>query len=96
MRRKATTAKSKHTPEDFAAVKQAFLDDVLAVATMEDVPPELVLNWDQTGIHLVPASTCGRWIKKGRNALKSLGPMTNDKSLQFSVEASLVIFSHCS
>ena len=56
-RRKATTAKSKHTLEDFAAVKQAFLDDVAAVATMEDVPPEVVLNWDQTGIHLVPAST---------------------------------------
>ena len=95
VRRKATTAKSKHTPEDFAAVKQAFLDDMVALATMEDVPPELVLNWDQTGIHLVPAST---WTmdKEGSNTLKSLGPMTNDKSLQFSVEASLVIFSHCS
>jgi hypothetical protein len=57
VKRKATTAKSKHTPEDFAAVKQAFLDDVEAVVTMEDIPPELVLNWDQTGIHLVPAST---------------------------------------
>ena len=44
VRRKATTAKSKHTPKDFAATKQAFLDDVVAVATMEDVPPELVLN----------------------------------------------------
>ncbi len=57
VRRKATTAKSKHTPEDFAAVKKAFLDDVVAVVTMDDIPPELVLNWDQTGIHLVPAST---------------------------------------
>ena len=35
MRRKATTAKSKHTPKDFAATKQAFLDNVVAVATME-------------------------------------------------------------
>ena len=39
VRRKATTTKSKHTPENFAAVKQAFLDDVVALATMEDVPP---------------------------------------------------------
>ena len=23
---------------------------------MEDITPELLLNWDQTGIHLVPAS----------------------------------------
>ncbi len=57
VRRKATTAKSKHTPADFAAVKKAFLDDVVAVVTMDDIPPELVLNWDQTRIHLVPAST---------------------------------------
>ena len=49
VKRKATTAKSKHTPEDFAAVKQAFLDDVVAVATMEDVPPELVPNWHSSG-----------------------------------------------
>lgn len=51
VRRKATTAKSKYAPDDFAAVKRVFLDDVVAVTTMEDVPPELVLNWDQTGIH---------------------------------------------
>ncbi len=23
---------------------------------MEEIPPELILNWDQTGIHLVPAA----------------------------------------
>ena len=57
VKRKATTAKSKQTPTDFAAAKAAFLNDVVAVVTMDDIPPELVLNWDQTGIHLVPAST---------------------------------------
>ena len=41
VRRKATTAKTKHTPEDFAAVKTAFLDDVVAVATMEDITSKL-------------------------------------------------------
>ena len=29
----------------------------MAVVTIDDIPPELILNWDQTGIHLVPAST---------------------------------------
>ena len=56
VRRKGTTAKSKHTPADFAAVKKAFLDDIVDTVTMDDIPPELILNWDQTGIHLVPAS----------------------------------------
>ena len=57
VKRKATTAKSKHTPADFAAAKESFLNDVVDVVTMDDIPSELMLNWDQTGIHLVPAST---------------------------------------
>ena len=44
VKRKATTAKSKHAPKDFTAVKRVFLGNV-AVPTMEDVPPELVVNW---------------------------------------------------
>ena len=56
VRRKATTSKSKHTPIDFAKLKEAFLDDVHAMVNMEEIPAELILNWDQTGIHLVPAS----------------------------------------
>ena len=56
VRRKATTSKSKHIPIDFAKLKEAFLDDIRAVVNMEEIPAELILNWDQTGIHLVPAS----------------------------------------
>ena len=57
VRRKATTSKNKHKPADFAKVKTAFLNDVASVVKMEEIPPELILNWDQTGIHLVPASS---------------------------------------
>ena len=76
VRRKATTAKSKYAPEDFAALKRDFLNDVAAVVTMEDVPPELALKWDQTGIHLVPAST---WTmdKEGSKRIEVSG--VNDK-----------------
>ena len=56
VRRKATTSKSKHKPGEFEKVKKGFLDDVVSVVKMEEIPPELILNWDQTGIHLVPAS----------------------------------------
>ena len=56
VRRKATTSKSKPTAADFAKAKEKFLDDVVSVVTVEEIPPELILNWDQTGIHLVPAS----------------------------------------
>ena len=57
VRRKATTSKSKHKPADFTEVKKSFLDDVQSVVMMEEIPPELILNWDQSGIHLVPASS---------------------------------------
>ena len=50
----ATTAKSKQSDADFAMLKKSFLEDIF---TMEDVPPELILNWDQTGIKLVPSSS---------------------------------------
>ena len=38
-------------------LKKSFLTDVFTTVTMEDVPPELILNWDQTGIKLVPSSS---------------------------------------
>ena len=56
VQRKATTAKSKQSNADFAMLKKSFLEDVFTTVTMEDVPPELILNWDQTGIKLVPSS----------------------------------------
>ncbi len=55
---------------------KAFLDDVVAGVTMDDIPPKLVPNWDQTGIHLVPAST---WTmdKEGSKRVEISG--ANDK-----------------
>ena len=41
---------------NFAELKQSFLDDVLTTVTMENIPPELIMNWHQTGIKLVPLS----------------------------------------
>ena len=57
VKRKATTTKSKHAPENFARLMQASLDEVVEVMEMEKVPPEVILNWDQTGINLVPVSS---------------------------------------
>ena len=41
---------------DFEEKKAAFLDAVTETVFMEEIPAELVLNWDQTGIKLVPSS----------------------------------------
>ena len=76
VQRKATTAKSKYTAQDFAGLKKAFLAGVTETVTMEEIPPELILNWDQTGIHLVPGST---WTmeKQGEKRVEMSGG--NDK-----------------
>ena len=41
----------------FEATKELFLFDYKAIAEMEDIPPALVLNWDPTGINIVPGSS---------------------------------------
>ena len=76
VRRKATTSKSKHTPQKFAELKETFLNDIAAVVGMEEITPELVLNYDQTGIHLVPVSA---WTmdKMGSKRVEIAG--VNDK-----------------
>lgn len=38
-------------PADFAEAKEQFLSDTVSIVTVEEISPELVLNW---GIHLVP------------------------------------------
>ena len=59
VQRKVTTAKSKHIIADFTWLKEQFLQDVVVTVEMEEIPPELILNWDQTGIkqHLDYEST---------------------------------------
>ena len=54
-RRGSSTAKM--TVMNFEAVKEQFVLDVNAVVEMENIPPELVFNWDQTGISVIPGSS---------------------------------------
>jgi len=55
--RKVTTAKSKHSVADFEHLKQEFLKSPVETVQMEDIPAELLLNWDQTKIKMVSSST---------------------------------------
>ena len=55
VQRKATTAASKYSRDDFAERKEEFLTDLVDTVVMEEIPPELILNWDQTGIKIVPS-----------------------------------------
>ena len=58
--------------ENFTEVKKAFLQDTVSVVIMEEVPPEIIIKWDQTGIKLVP---CWSWTteKRGAKRVQLLG-----------------------
>ena len=56
VKRRATT-KSKVSIEDFQEKKDQFLIDVKTIVTLEEVPLELIINWDQTAMHYIPVSS---------------------------------------
>ena len=70
-KRRATTKCGIH-PQVFQQVKTQFLQDVIDVVEMEEIPPQLIFNWDQTGLHLVPTSN---WTmaKKGSKRVEMKG-----------------------
>ena len=76
VQRKATTSASKFVVTDFNVRKREFLTDISTTVAMEEIPGELVLNWDQTGIRLVPSTT---WTveKRGERRVEMVG--INDK-----------------
>ena len=47
----------KITVNNFDGIKEQFLLDIQTAVEMEDIPPELVFDWDQTGISIVPGSS---------------------------------------
>ena len=55
VKRKATKAARK-VPPDFPEIKLAFLNRIACCVKEYNIPPSLILNWDQTGTKFVPTS----------------------------------------
>ena len=71
VKRKSSNA-GKVTLEDFEELKAVFLADIKAEVLMNDIPIDLVFNWDQTGIQLIPT---GEWTM--HQAKDKLVPITH-------------------
>ena len=50
-------SKSKVTPDDLSILKENYLMDIKAVVEMEEIPEDMVVNWDQTAMKIVPSCT---------------------------------------
>ena len=57
--KRGASTKAKVSIENFEEIKAQILLDIKAVVEMEDIPFDLIVNWDQTGIHYVPV---GSWM----------------------------------
>ena len=55
VKRKASS-KVKITVENLASLKEQYLFDIRGVVDMEEIPHDLIINWDQTAVHYVPVS----------------------------------------
>ena len=51
--KRRANSKSKVLPDDFAQLKEQFLIDIKSVIVMEEIPADLVINWDQTAMKIV-------------------------------------------
>lgn len=53
------TTKAKVNPENFEALKKQYLADIQTKVYMDDIPTDLIINWDHTGatVKLQPLST---------------------------------------
>ena len=72
VQRRATTAKSKYSLQNFTEKKREFLTDLVSIVVMEEIPPQLIFNWDQTGIKLV-LSTSRTMNKQGARRVELVG-----------------------
>ena len=73
-RRGSSTAKV--SVQNFEELKEQFIADIKAVVDMEDIPRELIFNWDHTGISIVPGSSWTMELK-GSKRVEIVG--INDK-----------------
>ena len=53
-RRGTTTAKIN--PDNFENLRETFLEQIRSTVLFEDIPLDLIFNWDQTGLNYVPVS----------------------------------------
>ena len=70
-KRRAST-KYSHPVDELEKEKEAFLSEILDTVGLNDIPPELIFNWDQIGINLVPTVL---WTldKKGKKRIEIAG-----------------------
>ena len=74
--KRRASSKAKVMVENFEEVKENFLLDVKNVVCMDEIPGELIVNWDQTGVNYIPVSS---WTIQSEGAKKAEIVAKDDK-----------------
>jgi len=64
MVKRKVSSKAKIDVERFAIIKEALLLDIKNVVELDEIPPQLIINWDQTAIHYVPGPWSWKVLKE--------------------------------
>ena len=57
VQRKGTTSNSKRSGKDFEKLKIELLEELKSIVAVDEIPTELIMNWDHTGHKIVPTSS---------------------------------------
>ena len=79
--KRRANSKSKLTPSNFTEIKELYLTDIYSVVKFEEIPDELVLNWDQTAMKVVPSSA---WTMEKRGTKRVEISALDDKAPDYS------------
>ena len=71
MVKRRVSSKSKVNVEEFDVLKEEFLLSIRNVVSLDEVPPALIINWDQTGIQYVPVSSWTMEIRRRNETNRS-------------------------
>ena len=75
VKRKCSTS-GKIPLVQFEESKEIFLADLTAEVVMNEIPKELILNWDQTGVSIIPT---GEWTMEKEGASRISIANADDK-----------------
>ena len=69
--KRAGTTQAKIAPNQFEEQQVNVLLEIVDIITMENIPPDVIINWDQTGLYLVPSAN---WTmaQKGNKSIRGL------------------------
>ena len=73
-------SKAKVIPEQFHKLKEEFLLEVKNIVAMNEIPYELILNFDQTGLNYVPVT---HWTMEKEGAKRVEVVAKDDKRPSF-------------